>query len=124
MRSHFTGVVAPDEVAGAVECVTSDAGFDDLRYLIFDLRDAVGHSFELQNRSALEVPYATLIGAAYSNTHLHAAFLVTHPELQRLVELTLSRGALPVPTRVFRTEADARAWFGEISGSYRRPPLP
>jgi hypothetical protein len=124
VRNHFTGVFAPDEVARAVESVTSDAGFDDLRYMIFDLRDAAGHSFDLQSRSALEVPYATLIGASYSNTHLHAAFLVTDPELQRVVELTLSRGVLPMPTQTFPTEADARAWFGEISGSYRRPPLP
>ena len=124
VRNHFTGVLAPDDVERAVVTITSDAGFDDLRYLIFDLRHATGHSFDLQSRSALEVPYATLIGASYSNGYLHAAFLATSPELQQLVELTMSRGALPMPAQMFRTEADARAWLGETSGSYRRPPLP
>jgi hypothetical protein len=124
VRTHFTGAFAPDEVERAVVTITSDSGFDDLRYLIFDLRDATGHSFDLQSRSAIEVPFATLIGASYSNAHLHAAFLVTSPELERLVALTVSRGVLPVPTQAFRTEADARAWFSDMSGSYRRPPLP
>jgi hypothetical protein len=124
VRNHFTEVFAPDEVARAVESVTSDTGFDDLRYMIFDLREATGHSFDLRSRSAVGVPYAALIGASYSNAYLHAAFLVTRPELERLVELTLSSGVLPMPAQIFHAEADARAWFGEISGSYRRPPLP
>lgn len=120
---RYSGVIAPDEVARAVETITSDAGFDDLRYVIIDLQSATGHSFDLQSRAALEVPYATMIGARYTNPHIHSAFLATDPGIVQLIELKIARGILPQPARIFSNELQAREWLGQISGLYRRPPL-
>jgi hypothetical protein len=41
VRKHFTGVIAPDELARDVETITIDCGFDDRRYVIINLRDAL-----------------------------------------------------------------------------------
>jgi len=121
---RFTGAVTPADVGAANLSITSDPNFDDLRYTIADFRAATGHRFDLQDRSGLETPYATLIGASYSNPHIHSALIVADPDIERLIQLQITLGVLPYPSRVFTRENDAREWLGSVSGSFRRPSLP
>ena len=118
---RFSGVHTPEETAQVIEAVTSDAGFDDLRYVIVDLLGTTGHRFDVTSRAALEVPYAMLIGASYSNPHLQLAFVVTDPQMVQLIELKFARGILPHSGRIFASEQQARDWLGSLSGSFRRP---
>lgn len=120
---RFSGLHTPDDVTRVIEIVTSDPGFDDLRYVIVDLLAATGHSFDVTSRAALEVPYAMLIGASYSNPHIHVAFVATHPDIVQLIELKIARGVLPHTAQIFASEAAARESLGSISGRFRRPTL-
>ncbi len=121
---RFSGAVTPADVGAANLAITSDPNFDDLRYTITDYLAATGHRFDLQDRAGLETPYATLIGASYSNPNIHSALLVTDPDIERLIQLQTTLGVLPYPSRVFAREQDAREWLGSISGRFRRPSLP
>ena len=120
---RFSGLHTPEDVTRVIEIVTSDAGFDDLRYVIIDLRATTGHSFDVNDRAALELPYAMLIGASYSNPHIQVAFVATDPEMVRLIELKIARGVLRPASRIFASVADAREWLGGISGRFRQPPM-
>jgi len=120
---RFHGEVTPTDVGDANIAVTSDENFDDLRYTISDFLAVTGHRFDLRDRAGLETPYATLIGAAHSNPHIHSAFIVVDPDIERLIQLKISQGVLPYPSRVFEREQDARDWLGSISGRFRRPLL-
>jgi hypothetical protein len=119
---YFSGEITPHDIRSANETITNDAGFDDLRYIIGDFLGANGHRFDLEDRGALEIPYATLIGASYSNPHIHCAYVVTHPEVERLIQRKITHGVLPYPARIFALEHDARTWLGSVSGRFRRPP--
>ncbi len=123
VHACFVGEVTPTDVGAANVAITSDAIFDDLRYMIVDFLAATGHRFDLRDRAGLETPYATLIGASHSNPHIHSAFIVADPDIERLIQLKISQGVLPYPSRVFEREQDARDWLGSISGRFRRPLL-
>ena len=121
---RYSGAVTPADVGDANLSITSDPHFDDLRYTIADFLAATGHRFNLHDRAGLETPYATLIGASHGNPYVHSAFVVTDPDIEQLIQLKITLGVLPYPSRVFAREHDAREWLGIVSGSFRRPSLP
>jgi len=120
---RYTGDVTPDEVARCNEQVTSDPRFDGLRYAIADFTGAPGHRFDLSNRNQLTMCYATLIGAAHSNRHINAAFVVAGPCVEELLQKLLETGSFPYPASIFRSQAEARDWLASLSVSFRRPLL-
>lgn len=118
---RYTGDVTPDGIASCSEQVTSDPRFDGLRYAIADFTGAPGHRFDLSNRNQLSMSCATLIGAAHSNRHIHAAFVIAGSGVEELLQKLLESGSFPYPACIFRSQAEARDWLASLSSSFRRP---
>lgn len=121
MRVSHSGTITAHDVEELTAAVSSDEGFDELRYWIADFRDVVDHSLDLRSPGRFEAPFATLIGASHSNPHIHCAFICMNPRVEQAIQAALSRKLVPYESRIFRDEAAARDWLGGISGSFRRP---
>jgi hypothetical protein len=119
---HY-GTITPHDVADLADAVSSDEGFDELRYWIADFRDAVDHELDMRTPGKFETPFATLIGASHSNPNIHCAFICAHPGIEQALNVAIERKLVPFESRLFRDEVQAREWLGGISGRFLLPPL-
>lgn len=106
VRRYF-GQVTDEEFTAAVIRTGADARFDDLRYMILDMREGdVGAVTTecLEHASALER------GAAYSNPAIRLAIVVAEDAALQLALAYASSPENIYPTRIFPDLAEARAW--------------
>jgi hypothetical protein len=119
---HY-GTITPHDVADLAVAVSSDEGFDELRYWIADFRDALDHDLDMSTPGKFEMPFATLIGASHSNPHVHCAFICSNSRIEQALHVAMERKLVPFVARIFRSEGDARDWLGGISGKFFLPPV-
>jgi hypothetical protein len=108
--AHFTGWVTPGSAARLARELTSDPRYDNLRYAIVDLTDALGHTFR-RNDSAIGDAMVELIGAGFSNQRVHEIAIAHEPRMLNF--LATYAKYTPRPFRIFGRLDDARRWLAE-----------
>ena len=105
---RFAGVVLPSDPREATVAYEGDVRFGDLRFVIADYSAIAGCA---ARPSDMEMVGATNFGASKSNPRIRKAVVTTSPEVIAMAEHYRKVLRSPVPTQVFATMADARAWL-------------
>lgn len=106
VHAVFSGRLTAEELLAATVKIHSDPHYDDVRYIIID-HTAVDE-FSL-DQAVMDEIKAHRIGAHFSNSRIHLAFVTTDQKL--LAKITQENdGTTPYQTRVFSNLHDARHW--------------
>ena len=109
--AHFTGWVTPESAARLARELTADVRYDDLRYAIVDLTDSPGHTFRRNDRAAVGMAMAEMIGARFSNQRVIEIAIATDSRMLNFLETYATYSTRLF--RVFATLPDARNWLSQ-----------
>ena len=114
----WSGFITGAEFASAVQRTAADARFGNLRYIISDFLDVLGHSIEERE---MESVAASRIGSGYTNPKIRVALITTDPSIARLKDMIDSNMfRTPYETRVLASVAEARDWLAvESPGQFQ-----
>ena len=105
---HYRGCVSSYDLLQSVLDTESDARFDDLRFVINDFLDI--ESLALANVDVEEIS-AIDRAAARINPHIKIAIVSISTDIIALGNEYANSPMNTYPTRIFATNADARAWL-------------
>jgi hypothetical protein len=106
----FSGVVDVLDPLAATAAFAGDSRFDDLRYVIADYSAISGCN---AGPGDMEMVGAMDIGGLQTNPRIQKAVVTTSPEVTAMARHYREVLLEPVPTMVFSTMQEARAWLGK-----------
>jgi hypothetical protein len=104
----FSGNVSGFELLKALIDVEGDARFDECRYAFNNFLDCTGISI---SKDILDEMAAIDLAASRSNARIRIAVIATEPKIIAAATHYAESPMNVYATRIFSTQADARAWL-------------
>ena len=106
---RFFGHVTGNDILKSVVQIESDERFDEMRWVINDFLETTGLTV---SPSELDEIAAIDGAAALVNPKIRIAIVTTNPDLISASDQYANSPMNSFPTRIFPTQAEARAWLG------------